>query len=150
MNRRALLLAGLGLALGQSDAASSRPKAGDLFVRNGDAAKTPLTPDDIPLGAAQTLAWAMDPAGTVRSGSRLNQVLLLRLDPERSRRRPARGRPTASSPTRRSARIRAATSTTGSAEQHALVPVPFLVVRSQGRRARSSTARRRGRCRRCR
>ena len=37
MNRRALLLAGLGLALGQSDAASSRPKAGDLFVRNGDA-----------------------------------------------------------------------------------------------------------------
>ena len=44
--------------------------------------KTPLTPGDMPLGAAQTLAWAMDPAdGTVRSGSRLNQVILLRLDP---------------------------------------------------------------------
>jgi hypothetical protein len=67
MNRRVLLLAGLGLALGQSDGASSRPKAGDLFVRNGDAGKTPLTPGDIQGGVAQTLAWPMDPDGTVRS-----------------------------------------------------------------------------------
>jgi Rieske Fe-S protein len=83
LNRRTLLLAGLGLALGQTDAASSRPRAGDLLVRAGDAGKTPLTPRDIPIGAAQTLAWPMDPAdGTVRNGSRLNQVILTRLDPE--------------------------------------------------------------------
>jgi rieske iron-sulfur protein len=82
MNRRVLLLAGLGLALRQSDPASSRPKVGDLFVKPGDAARTPLAPGDIPLGTAQTLAWPMDPSdGTVRSGSRLNQVILLRLDP---------------------------------------------------------------------
>lgn len=83
VNRRALLLAGLGLALGQSDARSSRPRVGDLFVKAGDAANTPLTPRDIAGGAAQTLAWPMDPSdGTVRSGSRLNQVILLRLDPD--------------------------------------------------------------------
>jgi rieske iron-sulfur protein len=83
LNRRALLLSGIGLALGQTDAASSRPKAGDLFVKASDAGNTPLTPRDIAAGAAQTLAWPMDPAdGTVRSGSRLNQVILLRLDPE--------------------------------------------------------------------
>ena len=40
-----------------------------------------MTPDDIRNGAAQTLAWPMDRDGTVRSGSRLNQVVLLRLDP---------------------------------------------------------------------
>ena len=82
MKRRALLLAGVGLALGQTDAASSRPKAGDVFVKAGDAAKTPLTPPDIRPGAAQTLAWAMDPDGTIRSSSRLNQVILVRLDPD--------------------------------------------------------------------
>ena len=81
VNRRALLLAGIGLALGQPGAASSRPQVGDLFVKAGDAGKTPLTPRDIQSGAIQVLAWPMDPDGTVRSGSRLNQVILLRLDP---------------------------------------------------------------------
>ena len=83
VNRRTLLMAGLGLALGQTDAASSRPRVGDLFVRAGDTTRTPLTPRDIPSGAAQTLAWPLDPLDlTVRSGSRLNQVILLRLDPD--------------------------------------------------------------------
>lgn len=83
LHRRTLLLSGLGLALGQTDAASSRPKAGDLFVRAGDTGKTPLTPRDVAASAPQTLAWPMDPDGiTVRSGSRLNQVILIRLDPE--------------------------------------------------------------------
>lgn len=41
----------------------------------------PLTAEDIRIGAIQTMAWAMDPTdNTVRSGSRLNRVLLLRLD----------------------------------------------------------------------
>jgi Rieske Fe-S protein len=82
-DRRALLLAGVGLAFGQSDQASSRPQTGDLLVKAGDAAKTPLTPRDIPAGAPQVLAWPMDPADrVVRSASRLNQVVLVRLDPD--------------------------------------------------------------------
>ena len=76
-----LALTSIGAAA-QDDPAAMRPKEGDLIVKAGDAAKRPLTPADIPLGAMQTVAWAMDPAdGTVRSGSRLNAVMLLRLDP---------------------------------------------------------------------
>jgi len=70
-------------AAGQGDAAASMPKPGDVLIKADDASKTPLKPADIPLGAKQTLAWAMDPKdGTVRSGSRLNQVMLLRFAPE--------------------------------------------------------------------
>ena len=48
----------------------------------GDTPQSPLTPNDIPLGAGQVMAWPMDPAGNVvRDGSRLNKVLLVRLDP---------------------------------------------------------------------
>lgn len=73
---------GVSLRLGQDDPASARPKPGDLLIKVGDVDRTPLTPDDIPLAAGYTAAWAMDPADkTVRSGSRLNQVLLLRFDP---------------------------------------------------------------------
>ena len=93
-DRRAVLKAGIGLGFalgrespasaGQDDGASARPKEGDLLIKSGDASRTPLTPSDIPLGAAQTMAWAMDPGDrTVRSGSRLNQLLLLRVDPEK-------------------------------------------------------------------
>jgi rieske iron-sulfur protein len=92
--RRTLLKAGfkaglgLGLtprpAIGQDDPASIRPKEGDLLVKAGDSMKKPLTPDDIRFGAPPIMAWAMDPKdGTVRSGSRLNQVLVLRLDAKR-------------------------------------------------------------------
>src|SRR2546422_2139264 len=92
IDRRQALKAGLGLGLtltsrlgtSQDDPASVRPKESDLLVKMGDSEKTALTPADIPLGAMQTLAWAMDPADhTVRSGSRLNQLLLLRFDPEK-------------------------------------------------------------------
>ena len=91
IGRRTLLKGGLGLGivlnlvpagvLGQEDPAALRPKEGDLLVKDNDAAKTPLTPADLDVGAAQTMAWAMDPTDrTVRSGSRLNRVLLIRLD----------------------------------------------------------------------
>jgi len=85
---KAALSAGLalrfpGLAGAQDDPAALRPREGDVFVKAGDAAGTPLGPDDIRPGAKPVMAWAMDPAsGTVRSGSRLNQVLIIRLDPE--------------------------------------------------------------------
>jgi len=77
-------LAGAHLARGQDDAAAVRPKPGDLLIRVGDANATPLTVADIPLGGKQILAWATDPESkTVRSGSRLNRLLLLRFDPEK-------------------------------------------------------------------
>lgn len=90
-HRRDLLAgicAGLGLsiagpAFAQGDKSTARPQEGDLLVKDGDAGKTPLTPEDIALEAKQTLAWAMDPADkTVRSGSRLNLIVLARQKPE--------------------------------------------------------------------
>ena len=92
-DRRALLKAGIGAGFGltltsrsgaQGDPASIRPREGDLLVRLADTARTPLTPADIPLGTAQTMAWAMDPADRiVRSGARFNQLLLVRFEPEK-------------------------------------------------------------------
>ena len=86
---KAGVAAGIALSLGhaslaQENAASQRPKEGDLLVKVGDATGMPLTPSNIPIGAKQTMAWPMDPMDkTIRNGSRLNRVLLLRLDPER-------------------------------------------------------------------
>ena len=90
IGRRAAI--GLGLCftlaprsvLAQTDAARERPKEGDLLVNVTAAANPePLKPDDLPLDGKQTLAWPTDPeTKTLRNGSRLNKVLLLRLDPE--------------------------------------------------------------------
>jgi rieske iron-sulfur protein len=89
MGRRAMLGMGvcLGLAprlaLAQSDPARERPREGDLLVTVGAAPPQPLTTDGVPLDGKLIMAWPMDPqSNTVRSGSRLNKVLLLRLDPE--------------------------------------------------------------------
>lgn len=88
--RQTLLTAGAGLALSlamqpasaQSDAARLRPQEGDLLVRADLTDLSPLTPDSLVLGAGQLLAVPYDPvAKLVRDGSRLNRVLLLRLDP---------------------------------------------------------------------
>jgi Rieske Fe-S protein len=71
-------------AVAQDDPASIRPKAGDLLIRIDDPALTPLRADDIPVGMTQLMAWAMDPAEKiVRRGSRLNRILLVRLDESR-------------------------------------------------------------------
>ena len=90
IGRRAAIGLGLCFALAprpasaQTDAARERPKEGDLLVAaTAAAAPEPLSPDDLPLDGKQTLAWPIDPESkTVRNGSRLNKVLLLRLDPE--------------------------------------------------------------------
>ena len=60
-----------------------RPQVGDLLVRaQGDQAGTLIALGDLKIGGPQVLAWAMDPVHkVVRDGSRLNQILLLRLDP---------------------------------------------------------------------
>src|SRR5262245_59961759 len=64
------------------DPRMARPQEGDAFVfATGDRAGTPISETDLALGGPPVLAWPMDPATkTVRDGSRLNQVLLLRLD----------------------------------------------------------------------
>jgi Rieske Fe-S protein len=66
-----------------SPASEARPAPGDVFVfAEGDREGEPIAPDDIPAGGPQVQAWPMDPRSKlVRDGSRLNQVLLLRLDP---------------------------------------------------------------------
>jgi Rieske Fe-S protein len=88
--RRAVLTAGVGLGVSlaaavvaaQEDPTHDRPKEGDLLIKVGDASSSPLVPDSIAAGAGQIMAWPMDPAGNVvRDGSRLNKVLLVRLDP---------------------------------------------------------------------
>ena len=85
--RRTLLKAGVAVALApfahaQENPAASRPQPEDWLVRAADASATPLKPADIPPGAKQIFVWAVDPlTGTVRSGTRLNRVLLVRLDP---------------------------------------------------------------------
>lgn len=90
--RRCLLQAAAGISLLPSMVRAdddddprrrTRPQAGDLLVRGeGDQEGAVITAADVKLGDAPLLAWAMDPVQKLtRDGSRLNQVLLLRLDP---------------------------------------------------------------------
>ena len=81
------LAASASLSLGgaladDSEAGNARPKAGDRFVfAQGDKEGKEIAPADVPLDGEQVLAWPIDPAShVVRDGSRLNQVLLVRVD----------------------------------------------------------------------
>jgi rieske iron-sulfur protein len=91
MSRREVLAAamlGAGAQMSRSVApaaaepADERPKEGDFLVAvdapASSSGPTPLAPNDI---TAPVIAWPVDPAGIIRSGSRLNKVLLVRLDP---------------------------------------------------------------------
>ena len=65
------------------EATRARPQPGDLLVRAPGDDRRPLTIADVPLGQKPIMAWPLDPTSdTLRSGSRLNKVLLLRLDNE--------------------------------------------------------------------
>jgi rieske iron-sulfur protein len=76
------LLAAPRLVLAQDDPKRERPHEGDGLAKIGAADPTPLKVTDIPLGGPQMLVWPIDPASkTARDGTRLNKVLLLRLDP---------------------------------------------------------------------
>lgn len=94
VGRRKLLVAavaaGVGVVVSQSvraqdDApgADERPQKADLLVfAQGDRAGEVIKPDDLPLGGPPAHAWPMDPnTRVVRSGSRLNELLVVRLDP---------------------------------------------------------------------
>lgn len=90
-SRREALVLGLALMSAGSAAEAQalprnmRPQVNDVLVRAGAAptATERLSPGDLVLDAPPVLVWPKDPsADIVRDGSRLNQVLLLRLDPE--------------------------------------------------------------------
>jgi rieske iron-sulfur protein len=61
----------------------ARPRTGDLLVyAEGDHSGQPIKPPALQLGGPQVMAWAFDPQKKVpRDGSRLNMILLIRLDP---------------------------------------------------------------------
>jgi rieske iron-sulfur protein len=60
-----------------------RPQKGDLLVvTEGDHAGEAIKPSDLPLGGPPVHAWPKDPkTSVVRKGSRLNELLVVKLDP---------------------------------------------------------------------
>jgi rieske iron-sulfur protein len=63
-----------------AEPADERPREGDYLVAIDAAAPAGLSPGDI--AAPPLIAWPMEPATRlIRNGSRLNKVLLVRLDP---------------------------------------------------------------------
>jgi rieske iron-sulfur protein len=91
--RRALLTALAGCAClaaiepaaadDEQPGASERPQKADVLVRaEGDKAGELIKLDDLTVGGPPLRAWPKDPAtSVVRKGSRLNEVVLIRLDP---------------------------------------------------------------------
>jgi Rieske Fe-S protein len=76
--------AGLPLvASAQDDPGMAPPQAGDLLgYAFGDKAGQPVGIDDLAIDSQQVFAFALDPAsGNLRNGTRMNQILLVRLDP---------------------------------------------------------------------
>jgi rieske iron-sulfur protein len=90
VGRRAVLAGAAALAPATSVLAqtppnprSMRPQEGDVLVRiSGEGAGDPVKLESLIVDAPQILTWPKDAAsGTVRDGSRLNQVLVMRFDP---------------------------------------------------------------------
>ena len=63
--------------------ADERPQKGDVLVfSEGEREGSVVMPADLALGGPPVHAWPKDPAtSVVRSGSRLNEILIIRLDP---------------------------------------------------------------------
>ena len=92
--RRTLILTALATA---ASAAASKPAAADedqpgsderpqkadaLVFSEGEHAGEIITPQDLKLGGPPVNAWPKDPkTSVIRKGSRLNEVLIIRLDP---------------------------------------------------------------------
>ena len=93
-SRRSLLKSVLGVGLtlssikqtahAQTDPKKARPQVGDHFVfALGDRSGQLITQQDVPINGPPVTAYPRDPTTqTVRDGSRLNRVLLVRLAPE--------------------------------------------------------------------
>ncbi|WP_050423379.1 ubiquinol-cytochrome c reductase iron-sulfur subunit [Bradyrhizobium tropiciagri] len=91
--RRTLLLtalvAGTSLVAKSVDAqedqpgSDERPQKGDFLVHSeGEHADEIIKPSDLTLGGRPVHAWPKDPKSSViRKGSRLNEIVLLKLDP---------------------------------------------------------------------
>jgi Rieske Fe-S protein len=92
--RRTLILAALatGASLAASSVASAdddqpgsdeRPQKADLLViTEGEHAGEVIKPGDLKLGGPPLHAWPKDPkTSVIRKGSRLNEILVIRLDP---------------------------------------------------------------------
>jgi len=96
--RRSLLLAALAASVGfaaegmasravaadeEQPGSDERPQKGDRLVHSeGDQEGKPIKPDDLELGGPPLHAWPQDPkTQVVRSGSRLNEILIVKLDP---------------------------------------------------------------------
>jgi rieske iron-sulfur protein len=76
----ASVLGVIAVAPAVAEPADERPKEGDFLVAVNATNTDGLSPNDI---ANPVIAWPMDPATKlIRNGSRLNKVLLVRLDPE--------------------------------------------------------------------
>lgn len=94
LSRRTVLKSALGAGIGLSFAnfvvhaaenpKRMRPQAGDVLVfSSGDRLGQIVTPQDVPVGGPPMLVYPMESATqTVRDGSRLNRVLLVRFAPE--------------------------------------------------------------------
>lgn len=67
-----------GPALAQADPTDTPPAVGDFIVR--ERGTTPLTVDDIKLGAKPAKGYAMSADGTVRNGGTTRMLLLTRFD----------------------------------------------------------------------
>jgi rieske iron-sulfur protein len=86
---KALVGAGLGLqgfgreVLAADAGALAPPREDDLLVYAfGDRAGAPIRAEDLKVNTRQVFAWAMEPGtGLIRNGTRLNQVVVVRLDP---------------------------------------------------------------------
>jgi rieske iron-sulfur protein len=76
---------GAGAAEEEQPGSSDRPKKGDLLVLSqGEHTGEIIKPDDLKLGGPPVRAWPRDPiTSVVRKGSRLNEVLVVRLAPDK-------------------------------------------------------------------
>jgi Rieske Fe-S protein len=92
--RRAVLLTALAgcaclaaiepaAAADEPPGASERPQKADVLVQaEGDKAGEIINADDLTLGGPPVRAWPKDPkTSVVRKGSRLNEVVIVKLDP---------------------------------------------------------------------
>ena len=85
--RRTLkVVAGVTLAVGAGvqplQAAEDGPRNGDWLVQVDDEAKKPVTGADLKVGEKPLIVYPYDPTSkTLRDGTRLNRIVLVRLDP---------------------------------------------------------------------